>query len=288
MRALLAVSSLALAAAVLLPPRVAAASLDELRQRGQLRVAVYADNAPFSDGGQGVDVEVAKALAERLGLRPEIMTFKDGETVDDDLRNVVWKGHFLRKEAIADVMMHVPVDPFLAAKNDKVRILAPYFRERLVVARNRNVIPQLVTLEVFTRERIGVQFNTVEDHFLLNAYGGALRPQVVHYGSPRDAAAALRSNEIAAVMGRQSHVEAALAGAAGQYAIAPFSAPGLALSGWDMGVAVKAEDEELAVAIDRALAGLRADGTIERLFAAHGLSWAPPSAAPSPPAGAPR
>jgi hypothetical protein len=84
-------------------------------------------------------------------MTAEIMSFKDGETVDDDLRNVIWKGHFLWNQPLADVMMHVPVDRDLARKNGMVTILAPYFSEQLVVARNRNRVPQLVTLDECAR-----------------------------------------------------------------------------------------------------------------------------------------
>jgi len=155
-----------LAAALALASAAPAAESPEAGQSGQLRVAVYTEHAPFSDEGKGVDVEVGNALAAKLGLPAEIIPFKDGESVDDDLRNIVWKGHYLWKGKLADVMMHVPVDPDLARKNPQVRIVAPYFRERLVVARSKSRIPRLETFEVFTREKIGVQFNTIEDHYL--------------------------------------------------------------------------------------------------------------------------
>ncbi len=258
-----------------------AASLEETKQNGHLRIAVYTDYAPFSDDGKGIDVDVGKALAEKLGLAPEIMSFKDADTVDDDLRNVVWKGHYLRKERLADVMMHVPVDPILARRNDQVRIFAPYFRERLVVARNLNRVPQLATLAVFSSEKIGVQFDTIEDQYLLHTFGGLLRDNVVHFGSMVAAVAALRKNEVAAVMGRQTHIEAALAGAAASYGIAPVATPGLSISGWDVGVAVKADNPELAAALERAMTDLRSDGSIEHIFTKRGLTYTPPRPAPS-------
>jgi polar amino acid transport system substrate-binding protein len=261
--------------------RVSAASLQDIKESGHLRVAVYRDYAPFSDAGKGIDVEMAGALAERLGVTPEIMDFKDADSVDGDLRNVIWKGHYLRKERLADVMMHVPVDAILARKNEQVRIFAPYFRERLVVARNRNRIPQLVTLQVFTSEKIGVQFDTVEDHYLMNSFGGLLRGSVVHFATPAQAAAALLKNEVAAVMSRQTHIEAALAGSAAKFEIGPVAMPGVAVSGWDVGLAVKADNPELAAALEKAMDGLRADGTVERVFTRRGLTYAAPHPAPS-------
>jgi polar amino acid transport system substrate-binding protein len=264
------------------PRPASAATLDEIRKEGRLHVAVYHDYAPFADDGKGIDVDVAKALAERMGLTAEVKAYPDADSVDGDLRNIVWRGHPLWRERLADVMMHVPNDPRLQAKNEQVVILAPYFRERLVVARNRNVIPQLVTLEVFSREKVGVQVETVEDMYLMQSFGGLLRPNVVHFGATMEAAVALKKNEIAAAMGRQTHLEAGLQGGAASFEIAAVATPGMAVSGWDLGVAVKADNPELAAAIDAAMAELRQDGTIERIFTSRGLTYrAPASARPA-------
>ena len=254
------------------------APLPEIRETKRLRVAVYTEFAPFADDGQGVDVEVGKALAEKLGAAAEISSFKAAENMNDDLRNVVWKGHYLRKEPLADVMMHVPVDPVWARKNEQVRILAPYYRERLVVARNRNVIPNLFTLDVFGEEKIGVQFDTLEDNYLFNSFGGRLRQSLVHYPTTLAAAEALKKNEIAAVMGLQSHLEASLGSAAEKFGIAPVATPGLPTTGWDVGVAVKADNPELAAALEKAMAELLEDGTIGRIFTRRGITHAPPHA----------
>lgn len=269
--ALAALTALAIGAAA------SASTLEEIRKDGQLHVAVYLDYAPFSDKGEGIDVDVAKALAERMGLTADVRAYPDADSVDGDLRNIIWKGHHLWRERLADVMLHVPVDPVLARRNEQVTILAPYFRERLVVARNRNRIPQLVTLEVFSREKIGVLVETVEDMYLMHSFGGLLRENVVHFGTTLEAAAALRNNELAAVMGRQTHIEAGLDGSAASFEIAPVATPGLSVTGWDLGVAVKADNPELAAAVDKAMAELRQDGTIERIFTKRGLTYRPPA-----------
>lgn len=256
-----------------------AATFEEIARGGVLHVAVYRDFAPFADEGKGIDVEVGQALAARLGLKAEVKAYPDADSVDGDLRNILWRGHPLWRERLADVMMHVPVDEYLKSKNEQVRILAPYFRERLVVARNRNRIPQLPTLEVFTREKIGVAAETLEDHYLVTSFGGLLRPNVVHFASVRDAALALRKNEIPAAMGRQTILEAGLGEDAPRFEIGPVATPGMAVSGWDLGVAVKADNPELAAALDKAMAGLRQDGTIERAFKSRGLSYRAPASA---------
>ena len=255
-----------------------AATFEEIKQGGTLHVAVYRDFAPFAADGKGIDVDVANALAAKMGLKAEVKAYPDADSVDGDLRNIIWRGHPLWRERLADVMMHVPVDEYLKSKNEQVRILAPYFRERLVVARNKNRIPQLPTLEVFTREKIGVQVETLEDHYLVTSFGGLLRPNVVHFATVHDAAVALRKNEIPAAMGRQTIIEAGLAEDAPRFEIGPVATPGMMVSGWDLGVAVKADNPELAAAIDKAMAELRQDGSVERIFAKRGLSYRPPSA----------
>jgi ABC-type amino acid transport substrate-binding protein len=272
---------LALASIPLIHAHPASASrLEEINASGKLHVAVYREYAPFADDGKGIDVDVANALAAKMGLKAEVKAYPDADSVDGDLRNIIWRGHPLWRERLADVMMHVPVDSRLQAKNEQVTILAPYFRERLVIARNRLRIPQLPTLQIFSQEKIGVQVETLEDNYLMQSFGGLLRENVVHFGSMLDAAIALRKNEVPAVMGRQTIIEAGLEGDAGKFAIAVVATPGMAITGWDLGVAVKADYPDLAAAIDKAMAELRKDGTIERIFTSRGLKYRAPAMVP--------
>ena len=102
---------------------------------GTLKVAVYNDFAPFAEKGAGLDVDIAAALAKKMALQLSVLPFNAGDDVGDDLRNMVWKGHYLGYGP-ADVMMHVPVDASLANRNDKVTIFAPYLRESVRVVRD--------------------------------------------------------------------------------------------------------------------------------------------------------
>ena len=115
-RFLLAAGALAVLAAS--PARAAAAEL-ELQQPGTLRVAVYANFAPWSTAGKGIDIALGRALAERLGLQPQVVEFPADENMNDDLRNMVWRGHYLGHKP-GDVMLHVPVDPRFAALNKQI------------------------------------------------------------------------------------------------------------------------------------------------------------------------
>lgn len=171
----------ALPLAAALPAR--ADGLETIRQRGRLRIAIYNDFPPYAQaGGKGIDADLARAIAEKLGLAPEIVGFNADEDMNDDLRNMVWKGHYLGTQP-ADVMMHVPVDEYLAKANDKVRIFGAYHRETLALARDPARIQALsgsaaMALEIFTREKIGVETASLADSFLLSALNGRLRDNV--------------------------------------------------------------------------------------------------------------
>ena len=258
---------------------VSAASAEETTDAGKLHVAVYRDYAPFADEGQGIDVDVAKALAGKMGRTAVVKAYPDADSIDGDLRNIIWRGHPLWRERLADVMMHVPVDPRVISKNEQVKIFAPYFRERIVVARNRNRIPELPTLQIFTSEKIGVQVETLEDRYLMDSFGGLLRDNVVHFATIADATTALVKGEVAAVMGRQTLIEAGLEGKGGNFVISTAPTPGIAITGWELGLAVKADNPDLAAALDKAMAELLKDGSIERIFTKRGLSYRPPAGA---------
>jgi len=251
----------------------------ELAQAGALRVAVYADFAPYSARGKGVDIAIAQALAERLGLRAEIVQFAADEDMNDDLRNMVWRGHYLGTRP-ADVMMHVPVDEQFAARNDKVRIIAPYHRETMAIARNPARVPPPAgsaanAFEVFVREKIGVELDTHASDFLLHVLNGRLRDNVVHFRSVAEATAAMGRGEISAVMAPRGQLEAALKDVAG-FELNPLAIPEMRVAAWPLGLAVKAENGELAKALSVAMAELQRSGELARIFAEQGVTHLAP------------
>ena len=267
-----ALASLPLAAAL---PALAG-DLEAIRQRGRLRVAVYNDFMPYSKAGKGIDVELARAIAGKLGLSPEIVGFNADEDMNDDLRNMVWKGHYLGTQP-ADLMMHVPVDAHLARANEKVRIFGAYHREALGVARDPARIQALsgsaaVALEIFTREKIGVETATLADSFLLAVLNGRLRENVVHFRNVGEAAKALERGEVAAVLAPRAELEAALAGQS-KLPVEPAALAELKVGGWPLGMAVKVEENALADAVAAALADLKREGVVADIFRRHGITY---------------
>ncbi len=262
---------------VLLGPCWAAAqdALETVQTKGVLRVAVYRSFAPFSDGGRGIDVDLAKALAGKLGVKPDVAAFEAGEEMADDLRNMVWKGHYLAG-APGDVMLHVPMDATLAEKNPQVRFVAPYYREQMAVLRNVNDIPKLVGLESFTRVKIGVEGDSLAHSYLLGALGGRFAGNVVQFKSVEPAVEALKSGAVSAVLGSQTQIEAAAGALPRNLELTPFGGVGMPISTWNLGLAVKRDDAALGAALEQAVRELMADGTLARIFANQGVTWSPP------------
>ncbi|WVM92714.1 transporter substrate-binding domain-containing protein [Halopseudomonas pachastrellae] len=97
---------------------------DEIVASGELRVALYQDFPPYSfmQGGEpaGVDVALAQGLADGLGVRLSIQWMQADETIDGDLRNHLWKGHYLRPGEVADVMLRVPYDQEFSNRRDEL------------------------------------------------------------------------------------------------------------------------------------------------------------------------
>src|ERR1700688_2539020 len=112
------------------------AVVDPVVRTGILKVAVYNDFFPYSGAKEGgIDVEFAQALADKLCVKLRLLPFDAGETLNDDLRNMLWKGHDLGYGP-ANVMLHVPSDPVLARQNEKVSIFAAYEVESVALAIN--------------------------------------------------------------------------------------------------------------------------------------------------------
>ena len=269
-----------LGAALLLSAGAIAADAYDLAQvkaRGQIRVALYKDFEPFSDdekGGSGVDFDIARLLAEKLGVKLQPLWFDADENTDDDLRNMVWRGT-LFGYGPADFMMHVPVDKEYMAKNDKVIFFAPYYRERFAIARNLERVDKIESLEAFRSQKIGVEGATYPDTILLSADAGAYRANVVHYKTAGEAIQGLKNGEVSAVMAMQGELEGGLAGAKG-FAISEPPLPVINRRQWPLGLAVKAGHEELARALQQALNELASDGSLAKAFARHGVTYRAP------------
>ena len=244
-----------------------------------LRVAVYWDFPPFVGGSRqnprGLDVDLAAAIAKRLGLKVEYMMLTAGNNVDADLRNAIWRGPVVGG-AVADLLRHVPVDPMLASRNDKVVIFAPYYAERVVVVTDPEQTGGDTLLDAFGNRKVAVEGDSLSDSYLMGAFGGQLRDNVVHFLSVDEAVAALQRGEVAGVMAQRSEIEGALKEHHGKYRIVEMPTPGLLVSSWRPGMAVKEDAHDLADALGPIVDTMIHDGSLAALFAKYGLTYAPP------------
>lgn len=246
-------------------------ALEKVRARGSLSVGLYNEMPPFHVGGQGIDVEIGRALAKALGVAFAPLAFNADENMNDDLRNLVWRGHYLGFGP-ADVLLHVPVDRPLMVANPRVEIFAPYWRERIVVARDVAKVPAMESLAAFAGQRIAVPGQTLAGWLLIGADGGAYREQLLtRWKDGTEAAAALQRGEVAAAAGMASELEHVLAGDR-RFVIEPLPLPRMR-EGWAVGMAVKKEATDLAQALQAAMNQLAAAGALKGMFAQAGVGW---------------
>jgi len=259
--------------------QLSAANLDEIIENGYIEFAVYENFHPFSfkdENGQkkGIDIDIGKAIARELGVQAGFRMFLADESVDDDLRNMVWKGHYLAGNPV-DVMLHVPYDPDFAKKNDQTAFLQPYYKELIAFAINTSRIRSAMTLEVFTKEFIGVETASLADAYLLGAFGGRLRENIKHYQSVIKAAKAMINKEISAVMASRSELEYGLGQYSHNFVFTKLPTPGLTIDSWELCAAVKADNVKLVQKLNDVIGELKRNGKIEEIFKSHGITYNP-------------
>ena len=179
--------------------------LDKIRATGVLKVAIYKDNAPYSDlvgnEASGLDVSLARALAREMNLQLALLPFDAGEKMNDDLRNMVWRGHYLGYGP-ADVMLHVPVDKQLMRENRQALIFAPYAREQLVVLHRRQAVALVHSADDLHGLALAAERGSGAASQLMGHGGGRLRNQVRIFNSGLQAAQAVVRGEVAALTQR--------------------------------------------------------------------------------------
>lgn len=256
--------------------------LARIKASGALKVAVYKDNAPFSDGPAnavtGLDVSIAEALAGKMGLRLSLLPFDAGENMNDDLRNMVWRGHYLGYGP-ADVMLQVPVDRYLMQRNRQVIVLAPYMRQQLVLAHDTRKIADVQSADDLKGQPLAAERGAGAASALMGYGGGMLRAQVGIHPTGQDAVKAVIDGKAAAAFVTRAQAESALFAAGikpGTIRLSALSLPGVPETGWTVGMAIKAEHKELGLALEGALAQLRSSGELLAIFQKHGLTLTAP------------
>jgi ABC-type amino acid transport substrate-binding protein len=249
-----------------------ATALEGVQERGMLTVGVYHDMPPFHTGGKGIDVELAQALAQALGVKLALLPFHADDNMNDDLRSMVWRGHYLGYGP-ADVLLHVPVDPPLMEANPRVTIFGPYCRERVAIARRLEQVPRLESLSQLAGQKVAVPGQSLAGWLLIGADDGAYRNDLLtQWKDGAEAARALLRGEVAAAGGLASELESVLRGDA-RFAITPLPSPRAPREGWAVGMAVKRDASDLAQALQRVVNDLAASGRLREMFARANVAW---------------
>ena len=253
-------------------------SLDDIIERGWILFGLYDDFAPYSweEKGEprGVDVEIGRLIAEALGVEARFLLHGADETVDDDLRNIVWKGHYIGGR-VANVMLRVPYNRELAIRNELVVLTGQYQNERVAIAYDKAHYADgdPPTPAYFRFDKVGVENDSIADFYLTGFARGQVAPNIRRYRSPALAMEALAAGEVKGVVGARAQLEW---GAGDGVAVHAPPLPGLAVGEWTVGIAVRHNWRALGYAVDDAIRAAVEDGRIAKIFADHGLTWAPP------------
>lgn len=264
-------------------------TLDIVQDSGYLNVGMYKDFPPYSYevGGEarGVDADLGRRIAEGLGVEFRPYWIIPDENLGDDLRNHIWKGHYLAKTRIADIMMRVPYDSTFKYMrdstgemiNEQVVFFGPYQQERWQIAFDTKRLDGVETVAVFQYHPIGVEIDTLPATYLASAFGGRLRNQVHHYPNVGEAFDAMDQGEVAGVMGMRAEIEYQLGDHEGNgFSMAGNGFPGMSKQVWDVGLAVRHTHRALGYAIAAIVDGMVRSGKMGELYADHGLSYRRP------------
>jgi len=267
-----------------------ARTLEEIQESGEIIIAIYEKFPPYSyiENGEakGIDIDLGKAIAKSLGVKPIWYWTGSDENLEDDLRNVIWKGHLIHKTK-ADLMLRVPYDYDFIRQRDKstgelsnelVVMKAPYHAESWVIATDKEKIEKIHSLAQFRFNTIGVELDTLPDAHFSSSFQGKLRHNVKHYVSTHDAVKDLKKKNVNAVAGLKSQLEYELDFKNNQDKYYMSDKIDYVKSKWDIGIAVSHEFRALGYEIEGYIQGYHNDGTLSNIFKKYKVTFQKPLA----------
>ncbi len=254
--------------------------LDDVVDSGEITIFVYSDYAPYSyeqDGkAVGIDVDIAKELANALGVELKLLMRGADENLDDDLRINIWKGDLIHRK-VADVMMHVPVDYEVDNRNEFAVIMGGYFQETVAVIFNKDVIPEVKTFGRFVSQQIGVELDTGYDFFLSSAFRGQLLQSVRRGRTFKDAVALYADGEVPALLASRAQTEWVATQTPGlNSSVVQPPMPGMVRLGWPIGISVKHDSRDLGYELTDVLSELQNSGKLAAIYKQYGVTYLPP------------
>lgn len=264
-------------------------SYDDIIENNEIVIAIYSDFQPFSylENGKekGIDVDLAQIIAKKLGVKLRLRWMTADENVDDDLRNNLWKGHFLNR-TVADLMLRVPYDKDYSLLRDDigelvhqhVHMFAPFHTESWQVIFDSKKIESVETIAVFQYHDIGVEVDSIPQFYLTSAFQGRMRERAKQFPSVSDAIKAMTESQVDAVMGltsQISHYQGTLSPT--NYPLAKNAFPMIGRQQWDIGMAVKADYRQLGYAVADIVENMVKTGEMEQIFTKYNAIYKIPS-----------
>jgi len=250
--------------------------IDDVVKSGYITIFVYQDYAPYSwhKNGEltGFDVDIARIMAEKIGVEVRFLVRGADENVDDDLRVNIWKGDLIHRKA-ADVMMHVPYDRELDSRNELAVLFAPYFLEQMGIVVNHQALPVVNTFGRFVSNPIAVEVDTAGDFFLSNAFRGQLHPSVRRGRTFADVVQLFNDKAAPAAMGSRAQAEWIGSQAPFETRVEQPPMPGIVRQSWPIGIAVKHDSRDLGYALTDVVDELAATGQLTEIAARYGMTW---------------
>jgi len=276
------VSILTISALFLFAPEASSRSLEAIRTKGSLSICAHPNALPFASrkgDPPGIQVELAKALAQRLGV---------GMSVEWVIRGTQFR------VADCDLVMDTIVDPE-SLEQRRLKVSIPYQRSGVALALRADleepgvggvggastggITPaRLSTAEVGTagdlkaEHRVGVMQGSIA-HMFLNQRG--LR--TIPFAFEDEMVEALDGSEIdAAAVSPATIGYWNLNHPQSRLRMVALDGDRESRLSWDIGVGMRLSDKPLRDEIDRAVAQLLADSTIQTIYNRYGIEHRAP------------
>ncbi len=251
---------------------------DTVLEQGFMSFAVYEDLAPYSwqegDEPKGIDIDIARVVAEEIGVDARFNFFASDENVDADFRNQIWKGPLISGQ-VSNVMMHAPYDRDLQCRNEFVVLGGQYMNEMLATAYRVEAFEDGAPTPAYYRfHKVGVENHTLAAFYLENFNSGMLLPNIVHYPSIENAYEGLEAAEVDAVMGVRGILQ--YLDQSDEIEVDTPPLLNFALDEWTIGIAVNFRYRELDETVDGVISDMISDGRMKAIFDEYGVEWLPP------------
>lgn len=246
MKKLTAVTALALA---VLSGLAHADRLDDIKKAGVLRVAAFDSNPPFGfvDGKskqiEGLDVDYAKALADKLGVKLQVLPTNPANRIP-----------LLTANKVDLVLANFTITPERA---EQVDFSIPYFSsgQQFIVRKG-----SLKSPEDLNKWRVGVDKGTVNEGVLREKFPGA---KVIAYDDTPFAFTALRNGQVQAITQDGPKLIGLLANVPDKekYEVPPFT-----ISNDLIGVGIPKGEKALTDFVNQSLTELEAGGQAQTIY----------------------